>query len=110
MTFEMWVVIVLLLTAIVLFSTERIGVDMTAMLIMTALLLTGVLTPDEGFSGFSNTATVTVAAMFVISAGLRQTGAVSFIAMLSTRIFTQSYWAGIALTMPLIGIASAFVN
>jgi di/tricarboxylate transporter len=110
MTFEMWVVIALLLTALALFSTERIGVDMTAMLIMTVLLLTGVLTPEEGFSGFSNAATVTVAAMFVISAGLRQTGAVSFLAILSTRIFTRSYWAGVALTMPLIGIASAFVN
>ncbi len=110
MTFEMWVVIVLLLTALGLFATERIGVDLTAMLIMTALLVTGVLTPSEGFSGFSNTATVTVAAMFVISAGLRQTGAVSFLAILSTRVFMRSYWIGIALTMPLIGVASAFVN
>jgi len=110
MTLEIWIVIALLLTAIGLFSTERIGVDLTAMLIMTALLLTGVLTPEEGFSGFSNAATVTVAAMFVISAGLRQTGAVSFLAMASTRVFMRSYWGGIALTMPLIGIASAFVN
>ncbi len=110
MTFEMWVVIGLLLTALLLFSTERIGVDLTALLIMSVLLLAGVLTPEEGFSGFSNAATVTVAAMFVLSAALQKTGAVSFLAILSTRIFAQSYWIGIALTMPLIGIASAFIN
>lgn len=110
MTVEMWVVIVLLLMAVVLFATDRIGVDLTAMLIMTALLLTGVLTPSEGFSGFSNTATVTVAAMFVMSAALRKTGAVSFLAILSTRVFLRSYWLGIALTMPMIGVLSAFVN
>ncbi|MBR9977879.1 MAG: SLC13 family permease, partial [Bacteroidetes bacterium] len=68
MTLEMAIVIGLILLAIVLFTTERIGVDLTAMIVMAALLVTGVLTPGEGLSGFSNPATVTVAAMFVISA------------------------------------------
>jgi di/tricarboxylate transporter len=110
MTLEMGIVIGLILLAIVLFTTERIGVDLTAMIVMAALLVTGVLTPGEGLSGFSNPATVTVAAMFVISAALRHTGAVSFLALLSNQMFSRNYWLGLLLTMILIGITSAFIN
>ncbi|MBR9976495.1 MAG: SLC13 family permease, partial [Bacteroidetes bacterium] len=83
---------------------------LTAMIVMAALLVTGVLTPGEGLSGFSNPATVTVAAMFVISAALRHTGAVSYLALLSNQLFSRNYWVGLLPTMILIGITSAFIN
>ncbi|MBN1446466.1 MAG: SLC13 family permease [Bacteroidetes bacterium] len=110
MTLEMGIVLGLIMLAIALFATERVGVDLTAVIIMAALLATGILSPAEGLSGFSNPATVTVAAMFVISAALRATGAVNGIALFSTRIFRKSYWTGLILTMLLIGVASAFIN
>jgi len=110
MTLEMGIVIVLLVLALVLFASERIGTDLTALIIMGVLLLTGILTPAEGLSGFSNPATVTVAAMFVISAALRSTGAVSFLALLSTHVFGKGYWTGVISSMVLIGVMSAFIN
>ena len=64
-----------LLLAVVLFVTEKISVDLVALLIMAILLVSQVLTPAEGLAGFSNTATITVASMFIISAGLFKTGA-----------------------------------
>ena len=40
-----------------------------------ALTIAGIITPEEAFSGFSNGAVVTIAALFVIAAALRETGA-----------------------------------
>ncbi|MCB2205068.1 SLC13 family permease [bacterium] len=110
MTLEMWIVIGLLAAALVLFSIERIRVDVTAVLIMAALIVSGVLTPRQGFAGFSNTATITVAAMFVISEALRRTGAVSYLAVASKKIFNRGYMQGLILTMVLIAVVSAFIN
>ncbi|MBN1474478.1 MAG: SLC13 family permease, partial [Syntrophaceae bacterium] len=74
------------------------------------LLLTGIVTPREGLSGFSNTATVTVAAMFILSAALQKTGSVNFLGTLSSKVFGFNFWIGLIGTMILVGVISAFVN
>ncbi len=70
-------VLIIVLAAVVLFATERFSVDVVALLVLGTLLVTGLVTPAEGISGFSSPATVTVAAMFVLSAGLNKTGALA---------------------------------
>lgn len=70
MTLEIALVLGLALSAIILFATERISVDLTAMILMGAMLLSGIITPQDAIGGFSNPATVTVGAMFVLSAAL----------------------------------------
>jgi di/tricarboxylate transporter len=110
MNTDMIIVLVVILLAVFLFATEKIRVDLTALLVMAILLLSGIITPEEGVSGFSNTATVTVAAMFVISAGLRNTGAVNYLGKLCAQAFAYSYSAGIIGTMLAVGITSAFIN
>jgi len=59
---EVITVFVLLVAAVVLFATERMPVDLMAPLLMSALLLSRIVTPAEGVVGFSNVATVTVGA------------------------------------------------
>src|ERR1041384_1422894 len=86
----MFLVIAVLVAALVLFTTERLPVELVSLLVLGVLLLicvagaaTGVVRPDkwitlpEALSGFSNPAVVTVAAMFVLSAGLEKTGAMA---------------------------------
>jgi len=46
--------------AVILFLTERVRVDLVALLVMVSLALTGILTPAEALSGFSSAAVVTV--------------------------------------------------
>ena len=75
----MTTVFILLILAVVLLATERLRADMVAMLILVALMFTRVLTPADALSGFANPATVTVACMFVISAGLQQSGVVQYL-------------------------------
>jgi hypothetical protein len=65
MTFEIAFVLALVVLAVILFATEKLPVDLVALLVMVS----GIISPEEGIAGFSNTATVTVSAMFVLSAG-----------------------------------------
>ena len=68
------------LTALILggavygFISEKAPPDVTALLAIIALLLAGVLTPREAFSGFSHPATISVAAVLVLSAAIERTG------------------------------------
>lgn len=59
-----------------LFLWNRLRLDVVALLSMAALMLSGVVTPQQGISGFANEAVITVAAMLVLSAGLLRTGAI----------------------------------
>lgn len=110
MTIEILIVLIIVLLAIILFATEKIAVDLTAIIIMGILLLSGIITPDEGISGFSNPATITVGAMFIVSAALRQTGAVNYLGLISSRIFRFNFWIGLVGTMVTVGVVSAFIN
>lgn len=56
--------------AVYLFVTEKLPVDVVAMLVLATVMVLGLVTPREALSGFSSEATVTVAAMFVLSAGI----------------------------------------
>lgn len=74
MSFQLIVVLLILITAVVLFVTEKVRVDVTALGVVVALMLSGVLTTSEALAGFSNSAVVTIAALFVIGGGVLQTG------------------------------------
>lgn len=99
-----------IIIAIVLFATEWLSIDLVAMLIMAMLIVLGVVSPEEGVSGFSNSATLTVAFMFVLSAALLKTGALQFLAHRLSGIFRYRYRLGVMIMMLLIALISAFVN
>lgn len=110
MSFEIAFVLVILLVAVVLFATEKLPVDLVALIVLAALLSSHVITPEDGISGFSNTATVTVGAMFVLSAGLYKTGAVNFVGLALASIGRYSFWVALIILMVGIGTLSAFIN
>ncbi|MEM5790319.1 MAG: SLC13 family permease, partial [Syntrophobacteraceae bacterium] len=70
-----------------LLITEKVRLDITSLGVLVVIMVTGLLTPAETLSAFSNTAVITVAAMFMISRGLMRTGALGFI---SERIIRYS--------------------
>lgn len=75
----------LLGVALVLLVAQPIRLEVTALLLVFTLGLTGILSPEEALSGFSSPATITVAAMLVISAGLERAGVVDWVAGLLSR-------------------------
>lgn len=104
------VVLGLMVVAVVLFVSDRLRSDMVAMIILGALLGTGIITPEEGFSGFGHPATVAVAAMFVLSAGLERTGAVAGVGELLAGLGKRSPRGALVAMMGAIGAISAFIN
>jgi di/tricarboxylate transporter len=109
-TVEIIIVLVVLIMAIVLFATEVLSVDIVALVIMVTLIISGVISPTEGVSGFSNSATITVAAMFILSAALFKSGAVVSIGNKMAELFQYNFWIAIFTTMLVVGSVSAFIN
>ena len=70
----MTITFIILFIAILLFLSDRLRPDLVALLVMLALGLSGVLTANETFSGFSRSAVITIIAIFVLAEGLRRTG------------------------------------
>ncbi len=109
MTGEGLAVLAILVGIVVLFTSEKYPLDIVAMLGLGVLLILGLVTPKEGFSGFSNHATLTVAAMFVLGAGLQKTGATSVVGRLMIR-FSRNHFTALVVIMVTITVMSAFVN
>ncbi len=105
-----WIVLAVTAAAIVLFISEKLSVDLVGLLLIISLVLTGVLTPAEGLAGFSDAATLTVAFMFVLSASLLRTGAISTLGPRLSRHFRDTPGLGMILFMLLVGVLSAFIN
>ena len=74
MTPEIATVLGILAISLVLFISEVIRMDLVALLVLGALAVTGLVTPNDALAGFSNNAVVTVWAMFILSEGLTRTG------------------------------------
>ena len=64
----------ILVIALILFLTEKLPADLVALLVAVMLGVSGVLTPQETFSGFSRSAVITITAIFILTEALRRTG------------------------------------
>lgn len=102
--------LLILAGAIYGFVSEKVSPDVTALLALLALLITGILTPTEAFSGFSHPATVSVAAILVLSAAIEHTGAPAFVARRVLAPFVRSELLFTGVLMVVVGIISAFIN
>lgn len=103
-------VLVILVVAVLLFAGGWIRIDLVSLMILLTLGITGLVTPTEAFSGFSNPAVITVAAMFVISAGLTQTGALRPLTARLLKLSGQSEGALVLSVMLTSALFSAFIN
>jgi len=108
MTPEAWITLAILLAVMALFATEKLPADMVALLGLAAVLLSGVVSPAQALSGFSSEATITVAAMFVLSAGIQKSGVLLGLGGLLGRI--RWPWLSLLLLIAVAGSASAFIN
>jgi di/tricarboxylate transporter len=75
MTWQAWEVAAIVIGAMTLFASEKVRIDLVALIVLALLLVLGVLNIKEALSGFSNEATITVAAMFALSLGIERSGA-----------------------------------
>ena len=109
----MVVVLGVVALALVLFVTEALPVDVTAILSAVLLVVlepwTGI-TPVEGISGFSSPATITVLAMLILSAGLGRTGVVQTLGSRMRRFAGRSQFKQLLATIGVAGPVSGLIN
>ncbi|WP_420644457.1 SLC13 family permease [Candidatus Leptofilum sp.] len=110
MTGEIGLVLLILGASVVLFASEKIRVDVVSMMVLLSLLLTGLLTTEEAFSGFSNPAVITVWAIYIVSASLTHTGIADVIGRYIGRAAGSGEARLIFVIMAAVGIMSAFMN
>jgi di/tricarboxylate transporter len=110
MTFEIGLVLTILLATILLFLWGKLRVDLIGLLVLASLGITGLVSPVEALSGFSNPAVVTVWAMFIISAGLTYTGIARFIGQQVLRLGGDSETQLLVIIMATAGLMSGIMN
>ncbi|HXV42517.1 MAG TPA: SLC13 family permease, partial [Anaerolineae bacterium] len=110
MTFEIGLVLVILVIALILFMTEKLSADIVAMLVLVTLALSQLVAPEDLFSGFANPAVITVGAVFIIGEGLYQTGVADYFGVEILKRAGSNEIRLIALLMLVTGLLSAFIN
>ena len=110
MTFEIALVLGILVVSLILFISEVIRMDLVALLVLAALAITGLVDSDQAFAGFSNSAVITVWAMFILSEGLTRTGIADIIGRQVMRLAGRREFAMILVIMITGAVLSAFMN
>lgn len=100
----------ILIVAFGLLITERIRNDLVALLIVLALYMSGVLSSQEALSGFGSEPAIVVAAIFVLSSALHQTGLSETIGGWIGRLAGSSYSRALLVIMPSVALLSAFTH
>jgi len=110
MTFEIILVLLIIIIAFMLFSTEFVPVDVTALIVLGILLATGMLSIKDGLSGFSNPAVITIACLFIISVTIQKEGILEYVISIVTKLIEKNKIIGFIVYLFSISIASAIMN
>lgn len=110
MTLDQILFLLILAGGLYLFISERLRIDVSAMLVLLAMVVTGVLDPAQALSGFASEPAIIVAAVFVISGGLAATGITEHIGQWIGRASGRSEARAIAVTMPAVAAMSSFTH
>ncbi len=110
MTPDIIIVLSILGVALLLIITEWVRIDLVALLVLVSLAITGLVTPAEAISGFSNPAVVTVWAVLILSAGLSHTGVTQLISRRILKLVGSNEIRMHAVIMLVAGFLSGFMN
>ena len=110
MTGEMLFVFGLLAVTIGLFLSDRLRLDVIAVMVMLALMLSGLLTPAEALAGFADPVVIMIAGLFVLGEGLLRTGVAHGIGEWVTRTAGDGEGRLLALLMLAVAGLSAFMS
>ena len=109
MGYEAYLTLVVVIAVLVLLISSNIATDVILMSALAVLVISGVLTPAEGLEGFSNPGVMTIATLYIVSAGLKETGAIQFLANKLLGSPSSTPQAMIKVILP-TSFMSAFMN
>jgi len=109
-TTEIALTLSIILVALILFATEKLRVDLVALLVLIAVSIAGLVSKEEVFLGFANSAVITIWAVYIVSGGLFKTGVADKLGSAILRLAGTSEVRLITVIMLTCGIMSAFMN
>ena len=110
MSFEIIFTLSIIAVAVILFATEKLRVDIIALLVLLTLALSGLIDADQAFMGFASPAVITVWAVYIVSGALFKTGITDILGAWIARLAGNSEPRLIAIVMLTCGTMSAFMN
>ncbi|MGD9406302.1 MAG: SLC13 family permease [Anaerolineae bacterium] len=110
MTTEIALTLMIIVAALALFATEKLRVDLVALLVLLSVGLLRLIEPEEIFEGFANPAVITVWAVYIVSGGLFRTGVADAMGRGILRLAGDREPRLIATIMVTCGVISAFMN
>lgn len=110
MTFEIALMLILVAACLVVFATELLPLEVTALSFMSVLLILGLIDLDVAISGFSNKAMLTVGALFVLSHALVKTRLLEVASDRLSRKVGDRKWLGIGVVLATISLLSGVLN
>ncbi len=111
MDIHAWIAIATLVVAMVLFISKLIPLEATALSIPVVLAVTGTVSPAEAaLRGFGNNAVIALGAIFVLSAGLKESGVATLMGQLLERFGGKKEWSLILLIMVTTCVLSAIMS
>ncbi len=110
MTQDNILVLAILAVAVILFVSERLRVDLIAMLVLITLSVTGLVTIEEAFSGFASPAVITVWSVYIVSGALFRSGVADTLANFMLRLAGENYLRLLFIIMLTVGVMSSFMN
>lgn len=104
------IVFIIFTLVIILFSLEKISVDIIIIAMLICLMATGILTPSEAFSGYGTDFIMILASIFVISGALQQTGILDLIGSRFLKVARVKPGFLLTYIIAAVGMTSAFMN
>ncbi|MCP1327920.1 SLC13 family permease, partial [Halomonas sp. 707D4] len=109
MSLDAWIAIAVVLTVFPLMALSRLGPDIILLGAVVLLMTLGVIDPQQALGGFSNAGLFTVAFMYVLVAGIRETGGIDLIIRYVLGTPPTERRALVRLVLPVASL-SAFLN
>lgn len=107
---QLIITFVILVAALILFLTDKLPADLVALLVVVALGVSGVLTTQEAFSGFSRSAVITIMAIFILAEALQRTGVTEQVGNILLKVGGKSELRLIVVVMIAGAFLSLFMN
>ena len=110
MTWEIAVMLLLLLATLIAFTLEKLPTELVAMIAYSTLLILGFIPAHEAMRVFSNPGPIAVGALFVLSAALERAGAIDAVGVAVNRLPRLSLRVVMPLMILVVALISAFIN
>lgn len=110
MTWEIILTLCLVVTLFVLFVRQVAETELLALAVVSILMVVGILSVDDVLGVFSNSAAMTVAAMFILSSALEKTGVIDVMGKATIKLAERNVYLAIGSLLFAVFIGSFFVN